>query len=232
MITNGSDGSLPGLLGNGAAEALARGWNAFVFHGPGQQSMLFERGVPFRYDWEAVLTPVLDVLVTRPDVDASALTGYGVSQGGYWIARAVAFERRMVAAVADPGVVDVSVSWTAHLPAALLDLLNSGQKDAFNAAMAQAQASASPETARTFAFRSKPYGQADPFDLFTEVRKYQVRDVAGQITTPLLILDPDDEQFFPGQPRELYDLLPGEKEILGLPRRRERTSTASPPAAS
>jgi hypothetical protein len=216
VITNGSDESLPGLLGNGAAEALARGWNAFVFDGPGQQSMLFERGVPFRYDWEAVLTPVLDVLVTRPDVDASALTGYGVSQGGYWIARAVAFERRMVAAVADPGVVDVSVSWTAHLPAALLDLLNSGQKDAFNAAMAQAQASASPETARTFAFRSKPYGQADPFDLFTEVRKYQVRDVAGQITTPLLILDPDDEQFFPGQPRELYDLLPGEKEILGF----------------
>ena len=30
-------------------------------------------------------------------------------------------------------------------------------------------------------------GLTDPFDLFTEVRKYQVRDVAGRITTPLLI---------------------------------------------
>ena len=28
------------------------------------------------------------------------------------------------------------------------------------------------------------------------------------------ILDPDDEQFFPGQPRQLYDLLPGEKRII------------------
>jgi hypothetical protein len=83
--------------------------------------MLFERGMPFRHDWEAVLTPVIDVLVGRPDVDASALTGYGISQGGYWITRAVAFERRLVAAVADPGVVDVSAGWTAHLPAALLD---------------------------------------------------------------------------------------------------------------
>ena len=46
------------------------------------------------------------------------------------------------------------------------------------------------------------------------MRKYQVRDVAGRITVPLLILDPDDEQFFPGQPRQLYDLLPGEKEII------------------
>ncbi len=214
VVTNGSDGSLPGLLEYGAAEALSRGWNAFLFDGPGQQSMLFERGVPFRYDWEAVLTPVIDVLVARPDVDASALTGYGISQGGYWITRAVAFERRLVAAVADPGVVDVSASWIAHLPPELLDLLDSDQKDAFNAAMAQGQAGASAAAARTFAFRAKPYGLTDPFDLFTGVRKYQVRDVAGQITTPLLILDPDDEQFFPGQPRELYDLLPGEKEIL------------------
>jgi hypothetical protein len=56
-------------------------------------------------------------------VNASALTGYGVSQGGYWITRAVAFERRMVAAVADPGMVDVSAGWTVHLPKALLGLL-------------------------------------------------------------------------------------------------------------
>ena len=214
VVTNGSDGSLPGLLGYGAAEALARGWNAFLFDGPGQQSMLFERGVPFRHDWEAVLTPVIDALVARSDVDASALTGYGISQGGYWITRAVAFERRLVAAVADPGVVDVSAGWTAHLPVALLELLDSDQKDEFNAVMAQAQAGADPKVARTMAFRSRPYGQTDPFDLFTEVRKYQVRDVAGRITVPLLILDPDDEQFFPGQPRQLYDLLPGEKEII------------------
>jgi hypothetical protein len=214
VMTNGSDESLPGLFGNGAAAGLARGWNVFVYDGPGQQSMLFERGVPFRYDWEAVLTPVVDALVGRPDVDVSALTGYGVSQGGYWIPRAIAFERRLVAAVADPGVVDVSTPWTEHLPPALLALLDSGQKDAFNAAMAKAQADAGPEAARTRAFRSKPYGVTNPFDLFSEVRKYQVRDVAGQITTPLLILDPEHEQFFPGQPQQLYDLLPGEKEII------------------
>jgi hypothetical protein len=73
VVTNGSDRSLPGLLGYGAAEALDRGWNAFLFDGPGEQSMLFEHGVPFRYDLEAVLTPVIDFLAERPDVDASAL---------------------------------------------------------------------------------------------------------------------------------------------------------------
>ena len=231
VMTNGSDGSLPGLMGYGGAEALKRGWNALVFDGPGQQSMLFERGVPFRSDSEAVLTPVIDALVARPDVDASALAGYGISQGGYWITRAVAYEHRMVAAVADPGVADVSAGWTVHLPPALLGLLDSGQKDAFNAAMVKAQASADPKAARRLAFRSKPYGVTDPFDLFTEVRKYQVRDVAAQITTPLLILDPDNEQFFPGQSRQLYDLLPGEKEILKFTQAQGATSTASPPGA-
>jgi hypothetical protein len=181
VMVNGSDASLPGLLGKGGSEALRRGWNVFVFDGPGQQSMLFERDVPFRYDWEAVLTPVIDALVERPDVDPSALTGYGTSQGGYWITRAVAFEHRMVAAVADPGVVHVSLGWTVHATSALRDV---------------------------------PNAATDAFDLFTEVRKYQVQNVAGQITTPMLILDPDHEQFFPGQSRQLYDLLPGEKAII------------------
>jgi hypothetical protein len=82
--------------------------------------------------------------------------------------------------------------------------------------MAKAQASSSPAAARTFAFRSKPYGKTDPFDLFTAVRQYQVRDVVDQITTPLLVLNPDNEQFFPGQPQQLYDLLPTQKEIIGF----------------
>ena len=144
----------------------------------------------------------------RPDVDASALTGYGVSQGGYWITKGGGLRVANGCGSRRSGMVDVSAGWTVHLPKALLDLLDSGQKDAFNAAMAKAQASADPKAARRLAFRSKPYGVIDPFDLFAEVRKYQVRDVAGQITRPLLVLDPDGEQFFPGQPRALCDLLP------------------------
>jgi len=216
VMTNGSDEGLTSLLSSGGAEALSRGWNVFCYDGPGQQSMLFERGIPFRYDWEAVLTPVVDTLVQRPDVDASRLTGYGVSQGGYWIIRAVAFEKRFLAAVADPGAVDVSAGWTAHLPPQLLQLLNTGQKDAFNKAMGSL--ASNPQAARTMAFRGKPYGVTDPYDLFKEVEKYQVRDVAAQVTTPMLILDPQDEQFYPGQAQQVYDLLPGEKTIMEFTR--------------
>jgi hypothetical protein len=38
----------------------------------------------------------------------------------------------------------------------------------------------------------------------------------SNITTPVLITDPDDEQFFPGQPQQLYDLVPGTKQLIRL----------------
>jgi hypothetical protein len=212
VLTNGSDGSLSTLWAAGAAGALARGWNAVVYDGPGQQSMLFEREIAFRPDWEAVLTPVVDTLVARPDVDAAALTAYGISQAGYWLPRALAFEHRFVAAVADPGVLDVSTSWTAHLPAELVGLLDSDQRELFDHYMAQVDGD--PATARTFAFRARPYGLDDPYDLFTAVRGYQLRAVADRIRTPLLLTDPDGEQFWPGQSEQLAGLLPGEHEIV------------------
>ena len=211
VITNGSDGPITDMWWAGAAEALDRGWNAFVYDGPGQQSMLFERGTTFRPDWEAVLTPVVDALVGRPDVDATALTASGISQAGYWVPRALAFEHRFVAAVADPGVVDVSTSWTEYLPAEMLQLLDAGRKDDFDRYMAQA--GGDPETARTFAYRARPFGVSSPFDLFTEVRRYQLRDVAERIRTPLLITEPEDEQFWPGQSEQLAGLLTAPHEM-------------------
>lgn len=56
-----------------------------------------------------------------------------------------------------------------------------------------------PTVARTLTFRAKPYGKTSPFDLLTEVNRYTLYDVVDKITTPMLITDPEDEQFFPGQ---------------------------------
>jgi hypothetical protein len=217
VITNGSDGSLPGLWAYGAGEGLQRGWNVFVYDGPGQQSMLFQRGTAFRPDWEAVLTPVLDTLVRRPDVDQSALLGLGISQGGFWLPRALTAEHRMLAAVADGGVVDIARTWNANLPAELLDLVRTGDRRDFDAAVAGAPSN--PDAERTFAFRARPYGISDMFDLFTEIQRYVLTaEDAAKIRTPLLITDPADDQFFAGQPQELYELLRGDRDLLPFSR--------------
>ncbi|WP_205650722.1 alpha/beta hydrolase family protein [Actinoplanes solisilvae] len=212
IMTNGSDGSLPSMIADGGTEAFARGWNVFLYDGPGQQSMLFQRNVPFRYDWEAVLTPVVDTLLRRPDVAGDRLLGYAISQGGYWLPRALAFEHRLTAAVVDGGVVDVAATWNAMLPPPLLELLRADDKDAFNQALNSGPAD--PRQEREFEFRARPYGQSDAYGTFAEVQKYQLRDVAAEITTPLLVLDAADDQFFPGQSAQLCDLLPKIAERL------------------
>ena len=64
-----------------------------TFDGPGQQAALHERGLFFRSDWEHVLTPVLDAMAARPDVDATRVAAVGIGQAGYLLPRAMAFER-------------------------------------------------------------------------------------------------------------------------------------------
>ena len=215
VMTNGSDGPISSLWGSGAAAALERGWNAFVYDGPGQQSMLFERGVGFRHDWEAVLTPVVDALVARDDVDAERLTAYGISQAGYWLPRALAFEHRFVAAVADPGVVDVSTSWTAHLPENMVAMLDRGEREKFDRNLRLALLV--PSLARTLRFRARPYRRDDWFDVFTETRRYRLtEELAGAIRTPLMITDPEDEQFWPGQSEQLAGLVPRSHRVTFL----------------
>jgi dienelactone hydrolase len=230
VVTNGSDGSVTGLWAEGARAALERGYNVFLFDGPGQQSLLFEHDIPFRHDWEAALTPVVDALLRRDDVDADWLVAYGVSQGGYWLGRALAFEHRFAAAVVDGGVVDISRAWRENLPAPLLALLDAGDAQRFDAAFRSA--SPDPERARTLAFRARPYGSFEsPFELFTAIGRFRLTDeLIGGITTPTLVMDPDDEEFFPGQPQEFFDALTAPK-VLARFRREDGAGSHCQPYA-
>lgn len=213
IMVNGSDGPISSLWAGGCAGALARGYNVLMFDGPGQQSMLLERGIPFRPDWEAVITPVVDFLTERPDVEISKLALYGVSQGGYWVPRALAFEHRIAAAIADPGVVDVSASWLVHIPRGLQNLLEEGKREEFDRDMAMGLR-ASKEAARIWRFRSRPYLAGGYYDTLAEVGKYHLEHVAGSIATPLLVTEPEGEQFWPGQSQRLAALSGGPTTVV------------------
>ena len=214
VYNNGSDGSVVGAWVRGISGALARGWNAMTFDGPGQNAALVRQGLHFRPDWEHVVTPVVDALLTRPDVDPRRLALVGVSQGGYWVPRAVAFEHRVAAAVADPGVVDVAAVMLAHLPHHLVRLLDAGEREVFDKEMALVLRLA-PRVQAMMTWRMRPYGTTSPFDFLTAARAYVLtEDVAAQIRCPVLVTDPEHEQFWPGQSRRLHEMLPGRKELV------------------
>jgi hypothetical protein len=149
ILNNGSDGPITCLWPTLGAGGTARGYNVLVFDGPGQQSMLFERNVPFRYDWEQVITPVVDFLSGRPDVDHERIALFGPSQAGYWVPRALAFEHRIAAAIADPGIVDSFEPWWNALPAPLRHCLDVGDKQAFDQLMQAGMQQAPAASART-----------------------------------------------------------------------------------
>lgn len=115
-----------------------------------------------------------------------------------------------------PGVVDVSTSWVERLPGFMRSQLEDPSKrDAFDKEMGWTERLSS-STRATLHFRGEPYGVAGDsrFDLYQEVMRYRLGDEVKQITTPLLITEPEDEQFWPGQSQALHDLLPGPRELV------------------
>ena len=158
---------------------------------------------------------MVDFLETRPEVDAGRLALYGISQAGYWVPRALAFEHRIAAAVADPGVDDVAASWRAHLTPEMLTLLDAGEQEKFDAFMAIGLKSATPRERQVMQWRAKPYGTRDSaYALFKAAEQYRLGDLAQRIRTPIMITDPEGEQFWPGQSRRLYEALPGRKMLV------------------
>ena len=232
IFNNGSDGSVVGAWTDGIASALARGWNAMTFDGPGQNAALVRQGLAFRPDWEKVITPVVDFLSDRADVDREKLALLGVSQAGYWVPRALAFEHRIAAGVTDPGVVDVSTTVLGHLPHMMIKLLEAGEREKFDRDM-EWTLKISPSTRSLLALRMRPYGVSAAYDFFSFARDYALTDeVIAQISTPVLVTDPDNEQFWPGQSRELFDKLPGETKAIIAFTQEEGADSHCEPVAS
>ncbi len=88
---------------------LARGLATLAFDGPGQGEAEYDFAI--RPDYEAPVAAVLDWLETRDDVDAGRAGLWGVSLGGYYAARAAAFETRVKACITLSGPYDWGALW-------------------------------------------------------------------------------------------------------------------------
>jgi len=214
IFNNGSDGPNSAMWSSGVAGALARGYAALTFDGPGQNSMLWLHNIPFRYDWEKVITPVVDFLRGRDDVIDDKIVLSGISQGGYWILRALAFEDRIAAGIADPGVMDVSSAMMEKLGKHMAHTFEKGDAEKFNKEMKMGLRFMGKAGRRELEFRMKPYCTNDYFDWISQARQFNVRDVIERIKCPIFIADPEDEQFWPGQPQEVYQALTCPKTIV------------------
>jgi alpha-beta hydrolase superfamily lysophospholipase len=108
MILGGADTTCEELydFGGGAA-AVRRGYNAFLWEGPGQVgAYALDRDLTYRPDWEVPTRYAVDYVLSRKDVDPKRLALSGHSMGGYLAPRAVAYEKRITAVIANSLIPD------------------------------------------------------------------------------------------------------------------------------
>ncbi|KPC66564.1 alpha/beta hydrolase family protein [Streptomyces chattanoogensis] len=224
ILTNGSDGQNVDMWAYGVSAALERGWNALVYDGPGQGQLLFVNRVVFTPRWETVVTPLVDWLAARPDVDADRIALTGLSMAGDLAPRAAAFETRLAALVAMPGCLE---PWLGF-PPEIRKVLTPDKAETNTIWNKEVVPELPPAAAATMKKRFEPFSvpamlaarQGKVFTDFytpaTRIEALTITDIVDRITTPTLVLDYEDEQFYPGQPRQLFDKLASPKDYVKL----------------
>jgi hypothetical protein len=120
LMPCGYDSPVEEFYSLGGCEAGLRGFNVVAFSGPGQAEMLYERGIPFRHDFEAVVGPVIDFVERTASsgggLDATRIALVGRSFGGYLAPRAASREPRIAALAADPAQTDMTAPVAKRFP--------------------------------------------------------------------------------------------------------------------
>ena len=185
------------------ASAIRRGYTVLAFEGPGQGGVLYEQGLHLRPDFEAVLTPVVDFALARPEIDGKRLALLGRSFGGYLAPRGATAEHRITALVCDPGQVDLGARVKERVPAPALDLIrsNDSKVDALIAPMM-----ASPQARRTWRPRMAAHGTPTLREYLRTLLDFTLEDRVADIACPTLVTEGEGD-FAGGQSERLYELL-------------------------
>ncbi|HTU97373.1 MAG TPA: hypothetical protein VMF14_16115 [Solirubrobacteraceae bacterium] len=195
------------------AAAHRRGFHWMTFDGPGRQPALCRDDLALRPDWEAVLTPVVDAMIARADVDPERMAVVGSDLAGYAVARALAYEHRFVAGAVVPGIVDLSRPWLDGLPAGAHEALRDGDRGAFERELHLADLFVPGSSARLRrAARSFGPPGTGLYELYRTMGAFRLGDEVSQIATPLLVCA-RAQALWPEQSRELWERLPTPSEL-------------------
>jgi pimeloyl-ACP methyl ester carboxylesterase len=217
VLHNGFDGTAEEMHFNGAVAGIERGYHVLTFDGPEQPAALHLDGLVFRPDWENVISPVLDWLLARPEVEPDRVGLLGLSMGGLLAPRAAAFDHRLAACVADDGVYDLGATATDNLPGSRAEseaLLRAESAPQVDAAIETMMAE-DPSTRWAITHGSYVMGTSTPRTFLASYLDYTLTGgIAEKITCPTLVCEAEEDLFFGGQPQQLYDHLTCPKKLL------------------
>jgi pimeloyl-ACP methyl ester carboxylesterase len=213
IFHGGYDSSVEELFYFGAAGAIQRGYNCLTFDGPGQGAPIREQKLYHRYDWEAVVTPAVDYALTRYDVDGDNLALMGMSLGGYFAARAAAFEHRFRAAIFFDGLYDFYDSVRSTLPKEAIAALDVG--DSIRGEKIIYKEMQNNTNLRWYVTQGVwSFGVPSIAEFVTKTKQLTMAGIAQQIQCPCLVLEAEGDMFFANQPQKIYDALVAPKQLF------------------
>ncbi|TSA26593.1 alpha/beta hydrolase [bacterium] len=214
IIHSGFDGTAEELYFEIGALAVERGYSCLLFEGPGQGGVIREQKIPFRPNWETVVTPVVDFALEQPVVDPDRIGLIGISFGGYFAPRAAAFEHRLKVCVANGGIYDFYENMIGKFPPDTEEIVE--DHDASLVFDKETIDIMKQDVGIEFFFANGMYtfGAKTPSELIRMLKPYSMREVAKMIQCTMLVVDSEGDQDLPGQAAELYKALECPKEFM------------------
>jgi cephalosporin-C deacetylase-like acetyl esterase len=167
-----------------ATNVLPRGWTGFTLDGPGQGESLTHGAVMTLDNYDSAISSAIDWLSKQPEVDPGRIVVMGSSMGSWWGTHALSTENRIKALAANmPCLADKSI------------LLNQAQPSFVNNLMSMTGLKTYDEISR-----------------FTE--NMCLKAIASQVRIPYLIVSGENDELTTLEgTKEIYDLIPGPKEM-------------------
>ena len=164
IYLNGADSLSEEVYFTAGRAAQEFGYNFLMYNAPGVGLSLYELGLPTRPDCEQFVSPVVDYLETRKEVDKDRIGLIGESFAGYLLPRAAAFEKRVKAVAVWSPIYEFNLEqvWGAA-PAPFKDHL------------------------------IHLLGAKDEKDVFEKAKAYTLKGVAEKITCPSYLLQGSED---------------------------------------
>lgn len=169
-----------------------RGISCLAVDTPGVGEALRMGKIYTRYDYEVPVRAAIDYLQTRKDVDSERIGIIGSSLGGYYVARAAAFEPRLRAVVAWGGNYDYHAVWHRRITvggaigAPMFQLMYITGTDTMDAAM-------------------------------KHIEQFQVGPIGERITCPFLIAHgQDDQQVSVNDAKKMFEVIASKDKMLKI----------------
>ncbi len=214
IVHTGFDGTGEELYFEVGRAAIDRGYNVLIFEGPGQGEMIRAQKMPFRHNWETVVTPVVDFAMNLSEVDTERIALMGISFGGYLAPRAAAFEHRIAACIANGGLYDFNAIMRQRAPPEIDEILSDENASREFDMYIREFMNQSRTAGAKLGHGMLVFGADTPSEYYRMVEPYNLREVAPLIKCPTLVVDSDADTMLAGQAKPLYDALTCPKEFL------------------